>query len=207
MVAILAGTAAADTAEHVVRAGLVPVLPPELGIAAVHVPRSVASLDIDPATASVVATRALRAGRPSVKLVIAGRAPVYVPVSLVALTRVAVASRPVAQGTVLMTADVIFELRPARGADATTVIGARTTRALASGDTIGASDVAQEPPIGRGTEITIEARRGGVRIRSAGKLELAARLGTETSARVTATGRIVRGTLVDSTTLIVGDSP
>jgi len=63
------------------------------------------------------------------------------------------------------------------------------------------------PPLPRGTQIAIDVRRGAVRIRGTGTLELAARPGELATARIAATHVVVRGTLVAPATLVVGDLP
>jgi flagella basal body P-ring formation protein FlgA len=205
----LAHRAYADPVEAIIRARLKPALPAGLDVARVYLPASLAGLDLDPARVAVEAPRELRAGRPSIKLTIRGRTS-YVPVAIAALTDVAVAQRDLAPGDVIAEGDIAVERRAVVDmpvAPPATVIGASVHAAIAAGAPIGARDVALPPPLPRGTQVAIDARRGAVRIRGTGTLELSARPGELASARLAATRTVVHGRLVAPATLLVGETP
>jgi flagella basal body P-ring formation protein FlgA len=201
----LAAPARADSVEAIVRAQLEPQLAAGLGIDTVHVPRSMAKADLDPATVVVASARALRAGRVSVRVTTRTGEAVYVPVTIVPVLDVAVARRALVPGDTVLETDVELVVRPARrAAAADLVIGARVTRAIARDAIIDERDIALPAPLGRGTAVTIEIHRGGVHVRGAGVLELAARPGQPATARIGATRQVVHGVLVAPATVLVG---
>jgi flagella basal body P-ring formation protein FlgA len=203
----LANRVYADPVEAIIRARLQPALPAGLDVARVYLPASLAGLDVDPARVAVDAPRELRAGRPSIKLTVRGRVS-YVPVAIAALTDVAIAQRDLAPGDVIAEGDVALERRAVVDmpvAPPATVIGASVHGAIAAGAPIGARDGALPPPLPRGTQVSIDARRGAVRIRGTGTLELSARPGELATARLAATRTVVHGTLVAPATLLVGE--
>jgi len=207
---LLATTANADPIETIVRERVTPAMPVGLGVAKVHLPRSLDKLDADPARVIVELPRDLRAGRASVKVTLRGRSTVYVPVSITRVTDVAIVQHAVAAGSLITAADITIEQR---AVDAITpaavgsVVGATATRQLATGMLVAARDVSLPPPLSKGTQITIDIRRGAVRVRGTGTLELAARPGDPATARLAHTKTIVRGTLHAPSTLVVGELP
>jgi len=80
------------------------------------------------------------------------------------------------------------------------------TQAIAAGAPIVARAVALPPPLPRGTQVSVDVRRGSVHIRGTATLETAARPGEAASARLAATKMLVHGTLVAPATLVVGES-
>jgi flagella basal body P-ring formation protein FlgA len=207
-VAVLAGRAYADPVETIVRAKLSPALPAGLDVARVYLPARLAALDVDPAKVAVELPRELRAGRPSVKLTVRGHASVRVPVAIAALTDVAIAQRELAAGDVIAEGDIAIERRAIEGvavAAPATLVGASLTRAIPAGEPLGARDVVLPPPLPRGTQVTVDVRRGAVRVRGTGTLELAARPGEPATARLAATRLVVHGRLAAPATLIVGE--
>jgi flagella basal body P-ring formation protein FlgA len=205
----LANRVYADPVEAIIRARLQPALPAGLDVARVYLPASLAGLDVDPARVAVDAPRELRAGRPSIKLTVRGRVS-YVPVAIAALTDVAIAQRDLAPGDVIAEGDVALERRAVVDmpvAAPATVVGASVHAAIAAGAPIGARDVALPPPLPRGTQVSIDVRRGAVRIRGTGTLELAARPGELATARLAATRTIVHGRLIAPAILLVGETP
>jgi len=202
--------------DDVVRAKLAPLLPAGLDVARVYLPAALAKLALDPARVSVDVPRELRAGRPSIKLTIRGRAATWVPVAIAALVDVAIAQRDLAPGELIGEADIALERRAVAdltAAPIATLIGASVNHALAAGAPIGTRDVALPPPLARGTQVEIDVRRGAVHVRGTGILELAARPGEAATARLTATKLVVHGVLVAAATtgatpvLVVGDRP
>lgn len=207
-VAVLAGRAHAEPIESIVRARLSPALPAGLDVARVYLPARLAALDVDPARVAIELPRELRAGRPSIKLIVRGHAAVRVPVAIAAITDVAIAQRELAPGDVIAEGDIAIERRAVADlavAAPAMLVGATLTRALAAGAPIGARDVALPPPLPRGTQVAIDVRRGAVRVRGTGTLELAARPGEPAIARLAATRLVVHGRLVAPATLIVGE--
>jgi flagella basal body P-ring formation protein FlgA len=203
-----ASHARAEPIEAIIRAKLAPSLPAGLDVARIHLPRDLAAIDTAPGRVVIELPRELRAGRPSIKLTIRGRRSTWVPVSIAALSDVAVAQRPLAAGDVIDDGDVVIERRAIADfapAPAATLIGASVVHEIAAGAAIAARDVSLPPPLSRGTQVAIDVRRGAVHIRGTGTLELAARPGEPASARVTTTKLVVHGRLVAPATLVVGD--
>jgi flagella basal body P-ring formation protein FlgA len=204
VLAMLAGSAHADPLEDVIRQQLVPALPLGLGVARIQIMQRV---HLDPANVAIDLPRELRAGRTSIKI-IAGGHTVWASVSIAPVVRVAVSSRAIAAGAPL--GELVVEDRAVEGmapAPVDVLTGATATHAIAAGAVITSADVALPPPISRGTQVAIEARRGNVRIRGTGVLELAARVGQPATARLLATKTLVHGTLIDSTTFVIGEAP
>lgn len=204
---LTASAAHADPLADVVRAQLLPSLPAGTDVAAVHLPAAFAKLDVDPAAVTVELPRALAVGRPSIKLAIRGKRPVFVPIAIAPLVEVAVTRRALAAGAQIATDDVAIELRAVEGAVPVSVIGATVRHPIDAGAIVTASAVALPPPVPRGTQVTVELRRGGVRVRGAGTLELAARPGEPATVRLAHTRAIVRGTFIAPATVRVGGLP
>src|SRR5262249_19479328 len=124
------------------------------------------------------------------------------------ISDVAIARRALAPGAVIAAGDFAIEQRAVDGtppAPVNSVVGATVTRSLAAGAPIGKGDLALPPPLSRGSQVTVEIRRGSVRVRGAATLELAARPGESATARLAQTRTLVRGTLVAPATVVVGD--
>jgi flagella basal body P-ring formation protein FlgA len=204
LVMLLAGAARADSLEDVVRARLEPALPAGLGIAKIQL----RAADVDAKRVVVETPRALHAGRTSVRVVVAGRAA-WAAVSIAPLVEVAVTRRAIAAGEMIATNDVVVEQRALDGLAPAPVMlaGAVAAHAIEAGAVIGARDVTLAPPLARGTQVSIEIRRGAVRVHGTGVLETTARIGDRASARLAATRTVVHGTLIDSTTLVTGEAP
>jgi flagella basal body P-ring formation protein FlgA len=210
LLAVLASRVHAEPLDQVVRAKLAPSLPAGLDVAKVYLPATLAKLDADPSAVAIELPRELRAGRPSIKLIVRGRSPAWVPVAIAATTDVAIAQRELATGDVIGPGDIAIERRAVAEmapAPAAKLIGATVTASIAVGAPIAARSVALPPPLTRGTQVAIEVRRGAVVIRGTGTLELAARPGEPATARVAATRLVVHGTLVAPATIVVGDLP
>jgi flagella basal body P-ring formation protein FlgA len=206
----LAATAAADPIDAIIRARLAPVVPAGFGIAKVHVPAVLASLDVAPSSVTVEVPGELKLGRPSIKVTVRGKRTIYVPVTVGKMTVVAIVNRAVTEGDVLTAADVTIEERATdvkAPAPAASVIGATMTHPLADGATIQRDDVVLAPPLARGTQVAIVMQRGGVRVRATATLEASARPGQEAVVRVGQTRTLVRGLLVAPSTVIVGEAP
>jgi len=210
VLAALTTSASAEPVDAIVRARLAPVVPAGFGIAKVHVPASLAGLDVAPAQVTIEVPGSLERGRPSVKVTVKGRRTVYVPITVGKLTEVAIVMRAVAEGDVITAADVSIEQRAvdiASPAPAASIVGATMTHALAEGSPIQRDDVVLAPPLARGTEVAIEMRRGSVRIRGTATLEAAVRPGQMAVVRVGQTRTLVRGLLVAPSTVVVGEAP
>lgn len=210
ILAALTTTASADPVEGIIRARLASVIPAGFGIAKVHVPAVLASLDVAPASVTVEVPGELKLGRPSIKVTVKGKRTIFVPVTVGKLTEVAIVNHAVGQGDVLTAADVIIEERAldvTSPAPAAAIIGATMTRALADGTPIQRDDVLLAPPLARGTQVAIVMQRGSVRVRGTAILEAAARPGQEAVVRVGQTRTVVRGLLVAPSTVIVGEAP
>ncbi len=207
---LLATPAAADPLADIVRAQLLPALPAGTDVAAIHLPKQLAGLDVDPATVTVELPRALAIGRPSIKLAVGGKRAQFVPVTIGKVVLVAVAQRALVAGEQIGPGDVQVEQRAVDGAAAAkgaSLVGATVTQALAPGAIVRTTDVTLAPPLARGTQLTVELHRGAVRVRGTGTLELAARPGDAALVRLAHTRSIVRGTLVSPSTVVVGEAP
>ena len=201
-------TASADPIQDIVRDRIGWSLPAGLGVAKLHLPASLERLDIDPEKVVVEPPRNVQAGRSSFKVIVRGRG-VFVPVSIAKLVEVGIARHALASGTVITDADITIEQRaietivPAPGA---ALVGATVTRDIAVDAAIALRDVSFPPPLARGTQVAVEIRRGGVRVRGNATLELAARAGQSATARLAHTRTVVHGTLRAPATLVVGES-
>ena len=208
---LLASTAHADapssgsSIDMRVRARVATELPANLGVAKVHVPAQLEKLDLAGAVIAIELPRELRAGRASVKVIIPGRAPVWIPISITALSDVAVAQRSITAGQAIGPDDIAIERRAIDGnaAPSANVVGGIATRKLDPGEPIAARDVTLPQPLARGTQVAIEIRRGTLKIRGTAILETAARPGNPATARLGQTHTIVKGTLVAPATLVV----
>jgi flagella basal body P-ring formation protein FlgA len=204
IVMLLAATSRADSLEEVVRARLEPSLPAGLGIAKVQLRAAEVVAD----RVLVETPRALHAGRTSVRVVVAGHAS-WAAVSIAPLVEVAVTRRAIATGEMLSPGDIVIEQRALDGVAPAPVMlaGAVAMHAIEAGAVVGAHDVTLAPPLARGTQVSIEIRRGAVRVHGTGVLETTARIGDRASARLAATRTVVHGTLIDSSTLVIGEGP
>lgn len=205
-----ASTASADSVDAIVRARLAPVVPVGFGIARVHVPKALAEVDVAPAQVTVEVPGELKLGRRSVEVTLKGKRTLYVPVTIGKLIEVAITTHAVAEGDVLGAHDLSIEQRAVEvttPAPAASLVGATVTRALAEGAPIQRDDVVLAPPLARGTQVSIEMRRGSVRIRGTATLEASARPGQSAVVRVGQTRTLVRGLLVAPSTVIVGEAP
>lgn len=203
--AAAAGAARGDALESVVRTRVAAALPDDLGVADVQVTRGLAGLDVEPATVAVELPRAVSVGRASVKLTIGRRPPVFVPVTVAKLVTVAIANRALAPGAVVEDGDVALERRPALAANRAplTLVGSTVRHAIAPGGMVTVNDVEQARPLPRGSQLTVELRRGNVRLRGTGTLEAAARPGEPATARMIQTRTVVRGRLSGRGRLVV----
>jgi flagella basal body P-ring formation protein FlgA len=204
VVMLLAGAAHADSLEEIVRARLEPSVPAGLGIARIQL----RDADVAPGRVVVETPRAMHAGRTSVRVVVAGRAA-WAAVSIAPLVDVAVTRRAIAVGETIDARDVVVARRALDGIAPAPIAlsGAVATHALDAGVVVGAHDVTLAPPLARGTQVSIEIRRGAVRVHGTGVLETTAHIGDRASARLAATRTIVHGTLIDSSTLVIGEAP
>lgn len=205
---LLAGTASAApvAVDTIVRDRIGAALPDDLGVVDVFLPASLASLAAEPDRVTVEMPRALGTGRSSAKVLVRGRSSVYVPFSVSKRLEVMVLRRAVRAGAEITTDDVTVERRAVVSAALpSTIIGSTAARTLAVGDVIAKSDVMLSAPLARGTQISIQMRKGRVIVRGVGVLEAAARNGESTSARLAQTRVVVRGTL-RAQTLFVGEN-
>lgn len=208
--AVLAFAGQADAAPlaDVARAQIDATLPAHLAVAELHLARALAGLDVDPSTVTVSWPRAPKVGTASVKLAWGGRTRL-VPVTVAALVPVPVAVRELAAGESIMPDDIVMEDRPlAAGVQpAALTIGQTVTTAIAAGAVVTAGAVTRPTPVPRGTAVTLEVRRGNVRVTTAGTLERAARPGEEALVRISRDRAPLRGTLVAADLVVIGDQP
>ncbi|MEO8698617.1 MAG: flagellar basal body P-ring formation chaperone FlgA [Kofleriaceae bacterium] len=201
-----AGTATAAPIATIVADKATEALPAGLGVSKVFLPASLAKLDVDPAKVAIELPRDVRVGRVSFKVTVRGKTT-FVPVTIGKLVDVAVAAHPLAVGDVISDGDFEASERAVDGVAAAkpaSLVGATVTREIADGGVIAAAAVAMPRPLARGTQVSVEIRRGSLKIRGVATLEAAARSGEPASARLAHTRTIVRGTL-RAGTLVVGE--
>ena len=207
VIILLTASAHAEPVADAISAKLAAQLPANLGVAQVYLPKSLA--DAAPETITIEAPRELRAGRPSIKVMAKGHRAVWVPVTLAPLVEVAVVHHAVGAGTVLSAADFTIERRAfdAAPAPAKQLVGATVSHDLAAETILGSHDITLAPASPRGTHVAVEIVRGGVHVKTAGILELAAHPGEPASVRLAFNQSVVHGTLVATGLVIVGDMP
>ncbi|MCC7381329.1 MAG: flagella basal body P-ring formation protein FlgA [Deltaproteobacteria bacterium] len=135
-----------------------------------------------------------------------GRRTFYARARLDPISRVSLATRDLAAGEALDETAWIEALlplpaggaRPAQGLGR----GTRLLRAVKRGEMLSEGAVAPEIPVARGSRVWVVSRAGAASVGVEGTLERAARTGQPTLARI-ASGRTVRGRLVDRGTLYV----
>jgi flagella basal body P-ring formation protein FlgA len=204
---VTSGPVQAEPLADTIRARVELSLPAGLGVADVHLPAQLAHVDVDPQTVAIEVPRDLRAGRPSIKVTTHGRAA-WVPVLIAPVVDVAIARSTMVAGHTITAGDIAIERRAiGDGAPASRAIGATLIRDLDAGSAIGEHDMVVAAPLARGTEVTVDVRRGGLRIRGTGVLEVAARIGEPATVRLEATKTLLHGTLVAPSTLVIGDAP
>lgn len=190
----LAGTAGAAPLSEVVRDKL--EVPAGLGVVEVT-----AKDDVAPETVAIEPPTEIHVGRQSVRVYVKGRS-MWVPVLFGKLAHVAVAQHDLAIGDVIADADVRYEDRAvANYAGEVEAIGSKVVKPIAAGGVVAKGAVVQPPPVARGTTVSVEARRGAVKIHGTGTLELAARVGGSASVRMGT--QIVHGTLLASNVVSV----
>lgn len=138
----------------------------------------------------------------------AGRSEGWVRARLAALASVVVAARDLPAGHTIGEDDVRVELRPAPAANAAMagvegVVGRALRRPVAAGAPVPAAALERAAPLPRGQDVTAVVRRGRLSITAAGVLERPAPVGQATTVRLRATGRVVRGRLIDSHTVLI----
>ncbi len=210
-VLIAASAANAAPVEDAVREQMLPSLPANTDIAKVYLPANLAKLDVDSSDVIVEMPRQLGVGRKSVKVTVRGQRTVFVPVLIGELADVAIAERSLAVGSVITAADVRIETRAVESgkthAKGGVVVGSRVAKAIKAGAYVGDKDITLPPPLPRGTQVAIVMKRGAVRVRGEGTLELVARPGETATVRLTHNKSIVRGTLVAPATVVIGTAP
>jgi flagella basal body P-ring formation protein FlgA len=207
--AAASGTALADVEDRI-RGEIDAALPADLRAVEVRVPASLAR-----AGSGAVAVDWSRPARPGwiTLRVRAGDRSGWVRARLAAVLPTVVAARDLPAGHALGEADVRIELRPAAAgappaiAGLEGVLGRALRQPIAAGAPVPAAALERSAPLPRGHQVTALVRRGRLAINAAGVLERAAAVGQPTSVRLRATGRVVRGRLIDSQTVLVEVSP
>jgi len=197
-------------AEDQIRAEIDAALPADLRAVEVRVPASLAR-----AGAGAVAVDWSRPARPGwiTLRVRAGERSGWVRARLAAVLPTVVAARDLPAGHAIGEADVRVELRPAAAggppaiAGLEGVLGRALRQPLAAGAAVPATALERSAPLPRGHRVTALVRRGRLAITATGVLERPAPVGQPTSVRLRATGRVVRGRLIDSHTVLVEVSP
>lgn len=205
------GPASAAPVEDALREQLLPALPPATDVAKIYLPANLARLDVDAADVIVELPRQLGVGRRSVKVSVRGQRTVFVPVLIGELADVAIAEHALAAGTVITPDDVRVETRAVESgktyAKAVVVVGSKVAKTIKAGAFVADTDITLPPPLPRGTQVAVVMRRGAVRVRGEGTLELVARPGETATVRLSHNKAIVRGTLVAPATVVLGDPP
>jgi flagella basal body P-ring formation protein FlgA len=206
--ALAPAVARADVADQI-RAEIDAGLPPDLRVVEVRVPMSLAGAGTDAIT--IDWRRGARPGWMTLR-VRAGQRSGWVRARLAALAPTVVATRDLPVGLTIGQADVRIELVPVVGASSAVagvegVIGRALRQPVAAGAPVPAGALEQSAPLPRGHEVTALIRRGNLSISAAGTLERPAAIGQATSVRLRATGRVVRGRLIDSHSVLIEVSP
>jgi flagella basal body P-ring formation protein FlgA len=201
------GVAAAEPLAAVARTRIEATLPANLAVGELHFTARLAALDVEPSMVAIEWPRPPRAGTSNVRVRWAGTQTRFVPVTIAAKATVAVAVRDLAPGEPITAADIRLEDRPlaAGFAPAPHAIGLTTTTAISAGSIVAASAVIRPAPIARGTAVTIEVRRPGLRVTGHGTLERAARPGELALVRVAADRPPITGTLTAGNRVLVGE--
>ncbi len=202
------GLARAGTEERI-RAEIDGALPADLRAVELRVPASLAR-----AGSGAVSVDWRRPARPGwiTLRVRAGERTGWVRARLAAVQPTVVAARDLPAGHAVGEADVRVEPRPAAAGAAPiagieAVVGRALRQPVAAGAPVPAGALERAAPLPRGHQVTALVRRGNLAIAAAGVLERAAPIGQPTSVRLHATGRVVRGRLIDSHTVLVEVSP
>ncbi|HWM88609.1 MAG TPA: flagellar basal body P-ring formation chaperone FlgA [Kofleriaceae bacterium] len=200
--------ARADTSDRI-RAEIDSALPAELRAVEIRVPKALSSAGSD--SIQVDWSRPARPGWLSLR-VRAGDRSGWVRARLAAVAATVVAARDLPAGHRIGEADVRVEMRPiAPGSQPIAgiegVVGRALRQPAAAGAPLAQSALDRAAPMPRGHQVTALVRRGRLSISAAGVLERAAPIGQDTTVRLRATGRVVRGRLVDSRTVLLEVSP
>jgi flagella basal body P-ring formation protein FlgA len=148
-----------------------------------------------------------KAGMTTVEVEVGG-GKVWARVELGELQPVLIAVRGLAAGEEVGADDVRIETRPNRGLqiEPDAMVGAKMRRQVVTGAVLTEADVILPPPVPRGTEVTVEIRRGAVKLATPGTLETAALPGAKAVARVGS--REVAGRLTSDRKVVVeGGAP
>lgn len=196
-------------AEEQIRAEIDGALPASLRAVEVRVPAQLARAGAG--AFSVDWRRPARPGWITLR-VRAGDRTGWVRARLAAVQPTVVAARDLPAGHAVGEADVRVELRPVAAGAAPIagiegVIGRALRQPVAAGAPVPAGALERAAPLPRGHQVTAIVRRGNLAVAAAGVLERAAPIGGPTSVRLHATGRVVRGRLVDPQTVLVEVSP
>jgi flagella basal body P-ring formation protein FlgA len=204
IICLISSSAFAEPVSDAITAQLDAVLPKDLGVAQVFVPKALEGVDV--ATIHVEAPREARAGRPSIK-VIAKHRTYWVPVTITKLFDVVTLVHAVAANTVLTEDDVEVQHRAFAGIPApiAQVIGATVIEDLDAGTPLGAHDLVLQPPMPRGSRVDVEIMHGSLHIKGSGVLELAARTGEPCNVRLGFNQTVVHGTMVSPGVVVVGE--
>jgi flagella basal body P-ring formation protein FlgA len=202
----VSASASASPVGDAITTQLEATLPKDLGVAQVFVPKALEDVAVE--SIHVEPPRDARAGRPSIK-VIAKHRTYWVPVTISKLFDVVTLVHAVAANTVLTDDDVEVEHRAFAGIPAplAQVVGATVLEDLDAGTPLGAHDLVLQPPMPRGSHVSVEIVRGSLHIKGSGTLELAARVGEPCNVRLAFNQTVVHGTLASPGVVVVGDSP
>jgi flagella basal body P-ring formation protein FlgA len=209
LVGLLAPRPARADVSDQIRAEIDAALPAQLRAVDLRVPASLAS-----ARSGAIAIDWRRPARPgwTTLRVQVGERSGWVRARLAALTATLIAVRDLPAGHTLDAADVRIEQRAAFTANPSIdsiegAIGRALRRPVAAGAAIPPAALERAAPLPRGHMVTAHIRRGSLSVSAAGVLERAAPIGSATSVRLRATGRVVRGRLVDAQTVVIEVSP
>jgi flagella basal body P-ring formation protein FlgA len=199
--------ARADVSEQI-RAEIDAALPVELRTIDVRVPASLARAR---GAIAIDWRRPARPGWTTLRVEVGSHSG-WVRARLATLAPTLVAARDLPAGHSLAEADVRIELRAATGANPGVdsiegAVGRALRRPVSAGAAIPPAALERAAPLPRGHMVTALIRRGSLSVSAAGVLERAAPIGQATSVRLRATGRVVRGRLLDSHTVLIEVSP
>ena len=199
--------AAAEPLAAVARTRIEATLPADLAITELHLTPRLAALDVEPSMVAIEWPRPPRAGTSSVRVRWAGTQSRFVPVTVAVRALVTVATHDLFPGQFITAADIRLEERAlATGVEpAPLAIGLTTTTSIAAGTVVVAGAVIRPAPIARGTAVTVEVRRRGLRVTAHGTLERAARPGEPALVRLAADRPPITGTLTAANLVVIGE--
>lgn len=188
-----------------VKAQLERALPEKMRVVEVELPAHFYGASGEISAVSAFFRAAPKVGRSMIALNVektdGSRTKSWASVKVETLVSIAIATRELAAGHVVTSADIEVVERLG-GLQEELPLGKELARPVKAGATIAQHDVVLAPPLTRGTKLSIIARSGAIEITVEGTLERPARPGETAVARSSDSNRLIRGRLIDQRTLL-----